>query len=51
MILTCLWLPPNISFVLMLGMLLLVVLIPTVMSYLWYQKLSADQCGNKEEDK
>ena len=51
MISTCLWLPPNISFVLMLGMLLLTVLIPTVMSYLWYQKLSADQCGNKEEDK
>ena len=50
-ILTCFWLPPSLSFWLLMGMILLVVLIPTIMSYVWYQKLPEDQRGGKESSK
>ena len=50
-ILTCFWLPPSLSFWLLMGMILLVVLIPTIMSYVWYQKLPEDQRGGKESAK
>ncbi|MDD3193726.1 MAG: SdpI family protein [Oscillospiraceae bacterium] len=50
-ILTCFWLPQEISFWLMMSLVLLSVLIPTFMSYLWYQKLPEHLRGGEEEEK
>ncbi len=47
-LLTCFWLPPAFSFWLIGGMGVLSVLVPTVLSYIWYQRLPK-QPNEKEE--
>ncbi|MCI5526932.1 MAG: SdpI family protein [Oscillospiraceae bacterium] len=50
-ILTCFWLPPSLSFWLMMGMVLLLVLVPTIMSYIWYRKLPEEKRDTERDEK
>ena len=50
-ILTCFWLPPSLSFWLMMGMVLLLVLVPTIMSYIWYRKLPEEKRDTERGEK
>lgn len=48
-LLTCFWLPPAFSFWLTGGMAVLTVLVPTVFSYIWYQKLTKQPLEEEKE--
>ena len=50
-ILTCFWLPQEISFWLLMVLVMISVLVPTVMSYLWYKKITGSSQDSEDEKK
>lgn len=47
-LLTCFWLPPVLSFWLVIGMSVLTVVLPSIFSYIWYRQLTKNS-GSEEE--